>query len=231
MSERRFDFNGRLVFGLILITLGALFTLDNLNVLESDYIIRWWPSVILAIGIAKLFGLGTMRNLVWGGVFTLFGAVWLGDSLDVIDFDLWDLWPVFLIAIGGSMLMRHLRPAVPAGARAANAEATVHSFALWSGVTRRFGSQAFAGGDVSAMMGGVELDLRGAKFEGGRAVIDVFAMWGGIDIYVSDDCRVVNEGAAIMGAIEDSTKPADNASQTLVIKGFVLMGGVEIKNK
>src|SRR5512134_3892756 len=114
MSERRIDFNGRLLFGLILLALGVLFTLDNLDVLESEYILRWWPLIILVIGIAKLFGIGTIRNLVWGGVFTVFGAIWLGDSLDVLNFDVWDLWPVFLIALGGSMLMRHLRPVDPA---------------------------------------------------------------------------------------------------------------------
>jgi hypothetical protein len=230
MSDRPIELTGRLVFGLVVLTLGVLFTLGNLDLIDAHAIVRWWPSVLIVFGLAKLSGFMTRRHIAAGSVFTLLGAIWLGNELDVWSIDVFQLWPVFLIVAGGTLLMRGLRPGGASAERSGDPSEVVHSFALMSGSTRRVTSQKFAGGDASAVMGGVELDLRGAKLEGGRAIVDVFAMWGGIDIFVAPGWHVLNEGIAIMGAIEDSTKPAPDAGQTLVVRGFVLMGGVEIKN-
>jgi hypothetical protein len=231
MSERSIEISGRMVFGFVVLTLGVLFTLGNFNLIDAHAIVRWWPSVLIVVGLAKLFGIGTRRHLVWGIVFSMFGVLWLGDSLHAWNFDVWDLWPVFLIIMGGSLLSRGLRRDGAAAAGVGDPADTVRSFAMMSGVTRRVVSQTFIGGELSAVMGGIELDLRDAKFKDGRAVVDVFAMWGGIDLFVAESCRVSNEGLAIMGAIEDSSKPRADTAQTLVIRGFVLMGGVDIKNR
>ena len=89
---------------------------------------------------------------------------------------------------------------------------------------------AFRGGELTAFMGGCDIDLRQAAIHG-EAVIDVFAMWGGIDIRVPDDWRVIGRVTPIMGGFEDKTRPPRGAAaHTLVIRGFVLMGGVEVKN-
>ena len=49
----------------------------------------------------------------------------------------------------------------------------------------------FRRADLTAIMGGVEVDLRGAS-TGQEAVIDVFAWWGGIEITVPPDWAVSN---------------------------------------
>jgi hypothetical protein len=231
---RRFD--GRLLFGLVLLTLGVLFTLDNLNVLESEGILQWWPAIFLLVGLCKLFGIGTSRHLVWGVVFSVVGFFLLGDSLGQWDFDIWNFWPVILIFVGGSLLARGFSrrpvavPGAPGGA-APDVDAELRSFAFMSGVTRKIMSSEFRGGELSAVMGGVELDLRQAKLNAtGAAVIEVFVWWGGIDIRVPEGWSVANEGLAIMGAVEDSTKVPGDGKQTLIIRGLVMMGGVEIKN-
>ena len=229
MSDRPIELTGRLVFGLFVLTLGVLFTLGNLNLIDAHAIVRWWPTVLILFGAAKLFGVMTRRHIAAGTVFMLLGVMWLGNALDAWHFDVWDLWPVFMIVIGGTLLVRGLNRRPP-GQVAGDATDVVHQFALMSGSTRRVTSEKFTGGDTSALMGGVELDLRSAKLEGGRAIVDVFAMWGGIDIFVPPGWEVLNEGIAIMGAIEDTTKPAPAVGQTLVVRGFVMMGGVEIKN-
>ena len=55
------------------------------------------------------------------------------------------------------------------------------------GVIRRSNSQTFEGADLTAVMGGCEIDLRQASMApGGEAVIDVFAFWGGIDVKVPE---------------------------------------------
>jgi hypothetical protein len=101
-----------------------------------------------------------------------------------------------------------------------------------SGVVRRTTTQAFEGADLTAIMGGCEIDLRRASLAaGGEAVIDVFAFWGGIDIKVPEDWVVITRAVPLMGGIEDKThSPVSPVSKTLIIRGIVIMGGVAIKN-
>jgi hypothetical protein len=45
-----------LVGGLILLTVGALFLLSNLGILGPELFRTWWPVLLIAIGVARLFG-------------------------------------------------------------------------------------------------------------------------------------------------------------------------------
>jgi predicted membrane protein len=104
-------------------------------------------------------------------------------------------------------------------------------FALMSGVTRRVRHAPFFGANMTAVMGGIELDLTQATLPE-DAVIELFAFWGGIEIFVPRDWVVVNQGFALMGSIEDKTGnlPQRPGQPRLVLRGMALMGGVEIKN-
>ena len=77
MSENRFPMTGRLFFGLAVIALGVLFTLDNLGMLSAGEILRWWPVLLLAYGLARLTGVCCRQSTVSGIVFTLAGALFL----------------------------------------------------------------------------------------------------------------------------------------------------------
>ena len=60
------NFTGRLVFGLIVLTLGVMWTLDNLGIIDSAPILRWWPALLLAAGLARLTGIGARQSVVSG---------------------------------------------------------------------------------------------------------------------------------------------------------------------
>ena len=87
----------------------------------------------------------------------------------------------------------------------------------------------FRRGDLTAIMGGIELDLRGASTANGEAVIDLFVMWGGIEIWVPPDWAVSNEVGLLMAGAEDKSTGTQAARHRLVVRGFAIMGGVEIK--
>lgn len=234
MHEHRLPLTGRIVFGLVVIALGVLFTLDNLGVLEAGEILRWWPALLLAYGISRLAGRHGRQRPVAGIVFTLLGALLL---LRVAGFpvpDPWTLWPVLLVAAGLSMVVgasRRTRGAggpVPPGA---DDDSTFSTFVMWSGIERKVGSPDFRGGDATAIMGGAEIDLRNAKMPGGRAVVDLMVLWGGVELFVPTDWKVTVEALPLLAGVEDATRaPAGETRGHLVVKGLVLMGGVEIKN-
>lgn len=234
MNERANPISGRLVAGLAVMLLGVLWTLDNLDILESEGIVRWWPLVPLAIGLMKLTGWGMEKSPGPGALLSVIGGLFLLDTLNLANVGVELVFPLLVIFIGVQLTLRAWRGSSASGAAPGEADADdyVRSFAVMGAVTRRNESQAFRGGELSAVMGGVELDLTQAQAAGGRAIVDVFAIWGGIDIRVPEDWRVEVEATPVMAGIESNARlaPGAAATGTLVVRGFVMMGGVEIKN-
>ena len=103
--------------------------------------------------------------------------------------------------------------------------------AFMSGIRRTVTSQDFQGGELTAIMGGCEIDLRQASIKSGEAVLDVFAFWGGIDLKVPLDWSVDLAGTPLLGGFDDKTRPPQGGStKRLVIKGYAIMGGIQIAN-
>jgi hypothetical protein len=87
---------------------------------------------------------------------------------------------------------------------------------------------------VTAIMGGVELDLRGARFAPGVTEFEVLAVMGGVDIHVPPGVRVETVGMAVMGGFEadaGDVSPLDDQRPVLRISGLAVMGGVEASTK
>lgn len=83
-----------------------------------------------------------------------------------------------------------------------------------------------------AVMGGVELDFRHARFTERLTEITCFALMGGVEIVVPPGVRVELSGAALMGGFGQSGTPdaqTDPDAPTLRISGICLMGGVGVE--
>ena len=87
----------------------------------------------------------------------------------------------------------------------------------WTPATRHDTSVAILGGTsrkglwevgpthtAFAVMGGLDIDLRQARFTTRETVINAFAIWSGIDIYVNAHTRVIVNGVGIMGAFDQA---------------------------
>lgn len=218
-----------LMFGLLIILVGVVFTLDNLNLAEANDYLRYWPAGLIAIGLAKLWEVRTGRGSALGGGLFIIAGVWmLLDSMDLIDVSFLDFWPLLLVMVGGMIVWQGIRGRQHRAT--ASTDATVNAIAVLSGVNRGSNSTAFRGGELTAFMGGCEIDLRQASING-EAVIDVFAMWGGIEIRVPENWTVIGRVTPLLGGFEDQTRPTQGATaHKLVVRGVVLMGGVEVKN-
>ncbi len=84
---------------------------------------------------------------------------------------------------------------------------------------------------VVALMGGVELDFREARFGPGVTEVIVFAIMGGAEIIVPPGVHVDLNGLAPMGGFGQTGSaplPTDPHAPVLRIGGFVMMGGVEV---
>lgn len=208
--------------GVLLVTLGVLALLGQLGVLEvtlGSLIGTWWPTAIIAVGLAALI---TVPR-AWAGpaVVISLGTVLQLNRLGMLDIDLWQLlWPVVIILAGLAMLTR-------VRARGGQ-DQIVNAAVLWWGAERRTTSQDFRGGSLSAVMGGVDLDLRQADIVG-QAEISVFVLWGGVDIRVPATWRVVVGGLPVLGGWEDKTSPPPQPdAPVLVVHVTAIMGGVDV---
>ena len=85
------------------------------------------------------------------------------------------------------------------------------------------------------MMGGIDLDLREARFTARETVIYANAFWAGIDVIVNEYTQVIVEGVGIMGAFDqgrDKVAPALTPDSPVVrVKGVALMSGVTVTRK
>lgn len=219
----------RLMIGLTILTVGLLWTLDNLDLVESEAITQWWPVVVIVIGLVRL--LDPAANKITSVIIALVGVGLLLDTLDMWDFDPGDFFPLFIALIGVKLVTDVFRRKSVRDTTGESPDQVVHAFAFMSGVGRRSVSTDFRGGDANAIMGGVELDLRNAEIKPGQQVIlDCFAMWGGIEIKVPENWRIVSEVFPLMGACEDNTSAKVAGGPVLTIRGVVVMGAIEIKN-
>jgi predicted membrane protein len=223
-------FTPQVLFGLLVIAAGVLFTLDNLGVVDAGQVLQYWPSALVAIGLLKLWQAREGQAWVGGFFLVLLGGWMLLERVVVIRISLQELWPLLFVFLGAYLVWKGL-----GGIRhgpVSNGQTRFSALAIMSGVVRRSSTQTFHGADLTAIMGGCEIDLRHASIEPGtEAVIDVFAFWGGIDIKVPEDWVVITRAVPIMGGIEDKThSPVSPVTKTLIIRGIVVMGGVAIKN-
>lgn len=103
--------------------------------------------------------------------------------------------------------------------------------AVFSGREIRVDNSVFTGADLSALFGGVDLNLKNAVIQK-NVTIDVKAVFGGIDILMPSNVRVVVDVSPILGGVENGTRTplgADENTPTVFIKGTCLFGGVEVK--
>jgi hypothetical protein len=237
--------------GLVLVSLGVLFLLDNLNIIETrDFIGTFWRLLLVGWGLARIAsGRGGERILGAAAVFA--GGILLGNQL----FD-WDInpiavfWPLLLIGFGLNVLSKawgrkppHGEPpaGVPRSAPAADGTAepaasvdtssTIKEFAVMAGVERRNVSQTFRGGDVTAVMGSVEIDLRDCRMAENQVDITVFVTLGSVVFRIPRDWAVESRVTAVLASFEDrSEPPVAAASKRFVVLGSAFLGNVEIRN-
>jgi Domain of unknown function (DUF5668)/Cell wall-active antibiotics response 4TMS YvqF len=244
-SDANTNLTPQLAIGIFIILAGVFLALDSLNVLEVEGFFRLWPAVIIAVGGSMLAKRDDPKSRFWGGVLVFLGSWLLLNTLGLVRVGFWDLfWPLLLIGLGVKLVMRAMNLDARGGATAGT-----NLFAVMGEHKRTNSDHPFRGGQMTAFMGGCQLDLRAAAiFPGEEAVIDILAVMGGLEVWVPGSWTVVSQVVPIMGGVEDKRLPmpavpavpmgtpgsepsvASSAPARLVLRGYVMMGGLVIKN-
>jgi predicted membrane protein len=217
-----------IVFGLILVAAGTIFLLHNLGIHYFDQFWNLWPLALIALGLAKSFG-GRADERTFGWVLTFIGAVFFLRFSLGWNVRLGEWWPVILVIIGVSIVMRAIQGPRPPR-EVLDGTSVVRERAIVGGITRKNSSQSFQGGEVTAVMGGCEIDLRDARMAGAEAVLDCFTIWGNIVLQIPPDWAVDPRVSVFAAGLEDKSRAPVQPVGRLVIRGTAVMAGIEIRN-
>ncbi|HEY7211264.1 MAG TPA: LiaF domain-containing protein [Bryobacteraceae bacterium] len=243
---------GRATLGIGAIALGVFLFLGNIGVFPSYNIWLFWPLLPLAGGVARLFG-DRSTGRMWGVVMIFIGLLFLSLNLGWIHIHTEDgSWIVSLILIGVGFLAlfrvlessRRAQTAAPgAGPRpphywwrrpGLDAENAVGDLALLGALKRKMETTNFEGGELTTILGSIEIDLRSAAISSpeNTAVLNTNAIFGAIKLRVPQYWRVHVQGASVLGNFEDKTIPPNTGTNApvLVITGWSIFGSVEIED-
>ena len=227
---------GPVIWGLAIIALGVIFGGNalgwfNINVFFDG----WWTLFIIVPAVVSLFTDNKLSSLAFIAV----GVILLLAAQNVFSYEVaWKaILAVFLIMIGLVIIVKSLfrnkvEKEVEKKIKEMGDGKTMDSqMAIFSGSDRTYNDEVFSGSNLVAVFGGVELDLRKAKFDK-DAVIKAFCMFGGITIKVPEDVQVKIKSGFIFGGIDDERKGDINKGKyTIYLDAAGGFGGVSVVDK
>lgn len=236
--------NGRSYLGILLIFIGFIFFLDNLNLLDFDiskYFFSW-QAILIYVGIAIIVTKGKTATgllLILIGLISLTGKIFHLSLHSIIN----EYWPVLLIILGIYLIfkssnIRGLSYKNKQSTDPLNNEENSDSINILNVLRSRrtaVTSRQFKGGNVNIFIGSSFIDLTKAKLAEGKQVLNFVGIIGGAKILVPPDMKVISKVNVIFGGFEDKriiNPKLENQGQkgVLIISGLFLFGGAEINN-
>lgn len=220
------------LLGVILICVGIILGLNALDIAHINVFFKGWWTVFIIIPC--FFGLFKEKDKTGNLIGLIIGIVLLLCCQGILQYKLvWKLIvPFILVMIGLSILLKDVfhKKVNDRIHEINNQEHTSHDYtSIFSSKKIDFDNQIFEGANLSAVFGGIKLDLREAHVQK-DIVINVTAVFGGIDIYVPDYVDVKMSATSIFGGVSNKKKNTNTNNQvTIYINSTCIFGGVDLK--
>ena len=226
-----------IIWGVAIIALGVIFAGKAIGWFDFDIFFKgWWTLFIIVPSVISLF---TEKDKLASLGFISAGIILLLAAQEVITYDTaWKIiLAVILILIGLGLILKtifHSNNDKEVEEKVKDLEdgKTMDSqMAIFSGSERVYKDETFTGSHLVAVFGGVDLDLRHAKFTK-DTVIKAFALFGGVDIKVPDDVQVKIRSGFIFGGVSDDRKgDTTKGKHTIYLDAGGGFGGITISDK
>ncbi len=222
----------RVLWGFVLLIVGLVLALNALGVTKIDvFFDGWWTLLII---IPCFIGVLTDYDKVGNLIGLLIGVFLFLSCQGILDFDLiWKLViPVIIIIIGLKMIIGGL----PGNKSSriikelnSNGKKLKNIYSAFSSSNINYNGEMFDGAELTALFGGVKLNLVNAVIDK-DCVINATAIFGGIDIIIPDNINVKVKSTSIFGGVSQKKhrNSADN-TYTIYVNGTCMFGGVDIK--
>ena len=226
--------NNRALIGLILVLVGFFLVMRNTGIIPDfiDNVVFSWPMILVAVGLVLTLG-NTEKTA--GVIIMAVGGFFLIPHIFRDTFHVYNIfWPSVFIIVGIIFIVSRRRNWHPGVSRGVVGDDFIDYVNIFSGGERQVVSDNFKGGKITAIFGGMELDVTKAKLAPGKSVLEIAFIFGGATIIVPDDWYISIEVTPILGGFSDSRKLTPgrsvDPSKHLIIKGAVVFGGGEIKS-
>ena len=104
-TDNSYQWRKQLLWGLLLVGLGAAFFLDRAEVFELDELWHYWPLLMVVIGLNKMIGYPTARDFT-DGLWTMLVGLWLFATFEgMYGLTFRNGWPFLLIAWGVKLIL------------------------------------------------------------------------------------------------------------------------------
>ncbi len=226
------------LIGVFFIGLGLVFLLDRLNIIPHEWrnLIISWQALLIFIGFINVF-----RNHARfpGIILILIGTAFILPDIVHIPFSATQLiWPVVLIVVGLAILFkaRNIKPPLVFNSNqdSNSISEKIDEVAIFGGGKRIITTHNLKGGNITAIFGGLEIDLSDAEIQDEVIVLEVAAIFGGATLIVKPEWDVQIQVASILGGFSDKRKVYKNenkeGAKRLIIKGAAIFGGGEVKS-
>jgi len=227
--------NNRPLIGVVLVVAGLFLVIRNTGFFPQfiDDVVFSWPMLLVTIGL--VITIGSSGGKTSGIIIMAVGAFFLIPVIFRETFHMYNMfWPSIFIIIGIIFILTRrsgwgsVTPASQIG------DDYIDYVNIFSGGERQIVSEKFRGGKVTAVFGGIELDLTKARLAEGTNVLEIACVFGGATIIVPDDWYVKIEVTPVLGGFGDSRKlnpgRTVDTSRYLIIKGAIVFGGGEVKS-
>jgi len=233
------------LWGALIAVIGLAILADNLNIFPAIQFYRFWPMILIAVGLMNVW---CRSGRIFGVILIVAGAMLQLNELNIVHFGWAQIWPVALISVGVLVMWSSLEArrrlaggqvsldGNPGSEAVGDSRDVLDEVAIFSGVERRIVTHNFRGGSVNAIFGGVELDLSHAQMVEPQVELEINAIFGGVELRIPEQWRIVSRQQAIFGGYDDKTgtsvlpEPPDTPKKVLVLTGSVVFGGVEVKS-
>lgn len=219
----------RIMWGLVLVALGVLFGLHQLELLPFTLFFKgWWTLFIIVPSIISLL---TEPNKTGSFIGLLLGVFLLLCSWDIVPFSL--LWklalPILIILIGLKLVFGKKNASAAQNSPAADGtKATPRGVAVFSGHELRFSGKVFNGLEAVAVFGGVDCFAADALIQQ-DCFIRATAVFGGVDLHLPPTVNVQVVSNGLFGGVENHRAQAPTEGiPTVYVHCTTVFGGVEI---
>lgn len=224
--------NKNILWGIVLVIIGVIVGLNALNITNINIFFNgWWTLFII---IPSLIGLLKEKDKTGNIIGLIIGVVLLLGVQNIIDFDLiWKLiLPVIIIIVGLSLIFgNNLNKKINNEIKKINNKKGKNEeyCSTFSEQKIDFDDEEFKGVSLTAVFGGITLDLRNAKINE-DVVINTTSVFGGIDIYAPDNIKIKVKSTSIFGGVDNKKIKNDNEKEHIIyINASCIFGGVDIK--
>jgi hypothetical protein len=105
-TRNSYHWRRQLMFGLVLVGLGGVFLLDQMDMLDIYNLWHYWPLAMVVIGLNKMIGYPSAREFT-SGLWTMFIGFWLFANFEnLFGLNFRNSWPYLIIGFGVTMIVK-----------------------------------------------------------------------------------------------------------------------------